>query len=135
MLLLVLLMLLVIVWMWLRQRQAQQPATKHTPDRRITSSKTEYHAVSIKFPADACLAAKELHGRRFLAAEAPQLPLPACNAAQCHCVFTHHPDRRSGKDRRSPFAARGMAGSTGRYQAERRQGQDRRKRSDEPDPR
>lgn len=134
MILLVLLMLLVVVWMWTRRRQSAQPGARRLPNRRSNKNKADYHAVSIKFPAHACLAAKELQGRRFLASEAPHLPLPECDAAECKCVFAHHDDRRAGKDRRSPFAAGGTSGSTGRYQAERREGEDRRHEDDDPDP-
>ena len=61
---------------------------------------------------------------------APRLPLPDCDAAECRCLFVHHDDRRSGKDRRSPFAPAGLAGGTGSFQKERRERSDRRKDAD-----
>jgi len=118
---------LLAVWFVLRKRRDTGP---QKPDRRTsaakTSGSTQYHAVSIRFEADACPAAKELQGRRFLSNEAPSLPLPECRAVTCRCHFMHHEDRRSGKDRRSPFGAGGLAGATGRYEKERRQQDDRR---------
>ena len=103
-------------------------------DRRISpvqKDRSRYHAVSIKPGAYACSAANDIAGQRFLAAEAPSLPLPGCNAAECECHFTHHNDRRTGKDRRSPFTSGGVAAATGTFAGERRKGEDRRDESDD----
>lgn len=121
--------LLLVVWLLLRRRSAvrkQQVATS-TPSQ---AQDTAYHAVSIKFDEKACNAARELFGRRFLASAAPRLPLADCDAAECHCRFAHHSDRRAGKDRRSPFAAAGSGGGTGSFQQERRERTDRRQDAD-----
>jgi hypothetical protein len=75
--------------------------------------------------------ANEIAGRRFLASEAPNLPLPGCNATECDCHFIHHNDRRTGKDRRSPFTSGGIAAATGTFSGERRKGEDRRDDSDD----
>lgn len=119
---------LIIAWLYLRKRGA---AAK---EREVTNASpqqdTSYHAVSIRFSEGACAAAKGMTGRRFLSNAAPRLPLPECDAAVCECRFAHHKDRRSGKDRRSPFASGRLAGSTGRYEAERREGIGRRKTDD-----
>jgi hypothetical protein len=74
-----------------------------------------YHAVSIHTGSTACLQAKALKQKRFLSGEAPQLPLAECTARKCHCVYQHHPDRRSGNgDRRAiGSTARGMLGGHG----------------------
>jgi hypothetical protein len=77
------------------------------------------------------MAAREIDGRRFLATAAPRLPLPDCNALECNCRFIHHEDRRSGKERRSPFGPGGFGGGTGSFKTEQRQGGDRRKRRDD----
>jgi hypothetical protein len=61
-----------------------------------------YHSVSIHTGSAACLQAKGLKKKRFLSGEAPQLPLAECTSPKCHCVYQHHPDRRSGNgDRRA----------------------------------
>ena len=61
-----------------------------------------YHAVSVHTGSTACLEAKGLRGQRFLSGEAPQLPLADCTSQHCHCVYQHHPDRRTGNgDRRA----------------------------------
>jgi hypothetical protein len=119
-----------LVWMFLRHRGKQIEPDKITEDK---STKSAYHAVSIKYDANACEAAQKMSGRRFLASEAPRLPLPECDAAECNCRFAHHEDRRSSTDRRSPFAASGFGGGTGSFEKERRERKDRRKNADPND--
>jgi hypothetical protein len=118
----------VVVWLYLRRRnQVEQDRSTTSTEQR---EDTTYHAVSIKFSGNACDAAREMSGRRFLANAAPRLPLPECDAANCECRFAHHKDRRKGRDRRSPFASSGTSGATGRYEQERRQGAGRRSSDD-----
>lgn len=67
-----------------------------------------YHAVSIEPGSKCCKDARKLEGHRFLAAAAPQLPLPSCGAAVCECRYLHYNDRRNAQDRRkqphNPYA-------------------------------
>ena len=128
-----LVVVLLIAWLYLRRRsaarQAQEAAATSRPRK---AADTSYHAVSIKLGKDACAAAKNMTGHRYLASEAPRIPLPGCDAAVCECRFAHHEDRRSGKDRRSPFGRGSIGGGTGRFDKERREKSDRR-RSADPD--
>jgi hypothetical protein len=122
---------LLIAWLFYRQG-LEKP--KERKDRRLSPAQKDrarYHAVSIKPGAYACSAANDIAGQRFLATEAPNLPLPGCDAAECECHFTHHDDRRTGKDRRSPFTPGGLAAATGTFAGERRKGEDRRDESDD----
>ena len=123
---------LLIAWYFYRQG-LDRPEDRR--DRRTTPAlkkKTaEFHAVSVKPGAYACAAANNIAGQRFLATEAPPLPLLECNAEVCDCHFIHHNDRRTGKDRRSPFTSGGIAAATGTFSGERRRGDDR--RTDEDD--
>ena len=112
----------------LRRRNTQKK--EQAPKAAVRPQNTAYHAVSIKFGEQACEAARAMSGRRFLSNAAPRLPLADCDAAQCHCRFVHHDDRRSGKDRRSPFAASGFGGGTGSFEKERRERPDRRHDAD-----
>jgi hypothetical protein len=123
--------LVLIAWLYLRRRGAASKAQEVTAASKNKAGDSTYHAVSIKFGKDACTAAKGMTGQRFLATDAPRLPLPDCDAAACECRFTHHKDRRSGKDRRSPFGAGSVGGGSGRFDAERRQKSDRRKSDDD----
>ena len=119
------------VWFYVRQRNAREVARHaeaNAKDRRKSSSKSDYHAVAIRYAAKACSAAKDLEGHRFLATAAPRLPLPGCDLDHCECRFQHYEDRRSGRDRRSPFASGGAAAATGKFELERRQGDERRAR-------
>jgi len=119
---------LLLAWLFLRRRGAKSDESTATATK--DPEKTAYHAVSIKFDKHACDAAKEMSGRRFLSSAAPRLPLPGCNVLECRCRFAHHQDRRSSKDRRSPFAAAGFGGGTGSFEKERREKSDRRKDAD-----
>ena len=110
---------LLVVWLYLRRRRQRSSAQASAVPK--DAGTTQYHAVSIKFEAIACEAAKAMSGRRFLASAAPRLPLPECDVLECRCRFTHHKDRRSGKDRRSPFGAGSFGGGTGAHEKERRE--------------
>lgn len=134
-LLLGVLLLLAIAWLIVRIRSNKQDTSTSSASTK-QSSKTAFHAVSIKYSENACNAAKAMTGRRFLATAAPRLPLPECDALECRCGFAHHDDRRSGRDRRSPFAAKHYASDgTGSHQRERRERIDRRKSGDQDDDR
>lgn len=121
---------LLVAWFFYRQGLDKPEERKKRLISHARKDRAEFHAVSIKPGPYACSAANEITGQRFLAAEAPNLPLPGCNAAECDCHFTHHDDRRTGKDRRTPFTSGGIAAATGTFAGERRKGKDRR---DEPD--
>jgi hypothetical protein len=114
-----------VLWLYVRNRGTSQQTAE--AEKLKAAENTAYHAVSIKFDSNACDAAREMSGRRFLSNAAPRLPLPECNALECRCRFVHHKDRRAGKDRRSPFAASGHSGGTGSFEKERRARRDRRK--------
>lgn len=75
-----------------RAEQKKQPRKKANP----------YKAVSIVSQKGRCHAVVTIGRKRFLAAEAPPLPLPSCDAAKCECRYRYHEDRRSGIDRRGP---------------------------------
>lgn len=122
---------LFIAWLVIRRRSRSADA-QAVPVVKDTAH-TAYHAVSIRFEKYACDAAKEMSGRRFLANAAPRLPLPECDRADCQCRFTHYQDRRSGHDRRSPFAGAGFGGGTGSFTKERRERRERRADTDSDD--
>lgn len=126
---LLILALLVAIW-WLMRKRREAADDGSQSSRRRQTTDTSYHAVSIRFSGKACAAAKEMEGRRFLAIAAPKLPLPECDNLECQCRFAHHQDRRSGDDRRSPFAHSGFGGATGRFETDKREGKERRKDPD-----
>lgn len=123
------LVLLLLAWLFIRRRATNKD--KSRPKVQTSTKKSAYHAVSIKFTGNACEAAREMEGLRFLSSAAPRLPLPDCDVLDCSCRFAHHQDRRARQDRRSPFGPGGIGGSTGKYTQEQRQGKDRRKSDDE----
>jgi len=127
-LLFVLIVVLGMAWWYFHRRAAREAAARSAADasRRLTQSSSEFHAVAIRTPATACDAARKLEGIRYLGPDAPKLPLPDCDREHCECRFQHYDDRRTGKDRRSPFGSAGSTPGTGRFQAERRQKEGRR---------
>ena len=125
------LVVMLLIWLFVRRRQGQLPQQPEPAPKQVSHKSTDYHAVSIRFESNACKAARDMEGRRFLSSAAPRLPLPECDVLECNCRFIHHKDRRSGRDRRSPFGPGGIGGSTGKYDQEQRTGKDRRKGDDE----
>lgn len=125
-------LILAISWLVMRILRGSRTSTE-AEAKQITGETSSYHAVSLRYSSNACDAAKSMTGRRFLSSAAPRLPLPECNALECRCRFVHHDDRRTGKDRRSPFSPANMSGGTGTFKAERRQKKDRRKNADPED--
>lgn len=106
------------------RRAADKPGV--TPTATAAEPASKFHAVSIRPGGNACDAARDLRGRRFLSPEAPALPLAGCDRPDCGCRFTHHGDRRSDEDRRSPYPSK-IWQDTGAVQAEQRESADRRK--------
>ena len=121
--------LLVLAIAWLVVRIRQNKAALSAPPKQVDKAGA-YHAVAIKYSENACNAAKAMTGRRFLSSAAPRLPLPDCDHTDCRCAFAHYKDRRTNTERRSPFASGRATGSTGLYEKERRQTQDRRANED-----
>lgn len=71
---------------------------KTSPHAAAAPASASYHCVELRLRGDVCKRAVELGGVRFLAVEAPQLPLPGCTG-RCACSYRHFPDRRR-EDRR-----------------------------------
>ena len=124
---LVLILALLLAIAWLMRKRAESADSGSRTNLRRKGGTTEFHSVSIRLSKNACAAAEDLSGRRFLATTAPTLPLPECDADDCICRFEHHKDRRSGKDRRNPFSPGVIRSSTSAGQSELRDGTDRRK--------
>ena len=92
----ILIVLLVFFGFWLLK--SLFPAKRKPKLGQETSAKQygPYQAVSIHAYSQGCSAAEAMKGKRFLATETPLLPLEGCASAECHCVYVHHADRRSG---------------------------------------
>jgi len=125
-LVLILALLLAIAWL-MRKRAETATSGRKTSLHRKDDAK-EYRGVTIESSKNACSAAADLSGRRFLATAAPPLPLPGCDAAECNCRFVQHQDRRQGSDRRNPFSP-GVIGNSA-SQSDLRDGTDRRNGDD-----
>lgn len=123
--------LLIMAVAWLVVRVRQNRAIEQAQSTRKLTETGKFHAVALKYTENACDAAKALTGRRYLSNAAPRLPLPNCDYPNCSCRFAHFDDRRTGRDRRSPFAPATATGNTGIHEQERRERTDRRKNTDD----
>jgi hypothetical protein len=85
----------------------------------------QFSAVSIEPDSRGCCkAVRQLSNKRFLASEAPMLPLDECSQpGNCQCAYKKWPDRREEDDRRTGYS--GLA-SQFYVATERRDGKDRR---------
>jgi len=92
-----------------------------------------YHSVSIHTGSAACLQARGLKQKRFLSGAAPQLPLAECTSPKCHCVYQHHPDRRSGNGDRRAIGSHAGGMLRGNSYSERRLSRGRREIDKESD--
>jgi hypothetical protein len=86
--------------LWSRLRKTPKPAPPPIgPTRR-------FQAISIYRGTTACPTAKRFSEHRFLAKDAPQLPLVGCTmASTCQCRYLKHKDRRSDRRRLLDFSA------------------------------
>ena len=110
-----LLLLLVIggavtAFLWFRQKTATM-AESQPPSNR-------FHAVTIRFRQDACPAVQALANTRFLAKEAPRLPLDECTVPTCRCQYKHYDDRRDNEDRREEPTGTRFVGEQRRHARE-----------------
>jgi hypothetical protein len=87
-------------------RRGQAASSRSSRDEK--TSLRRFGGVEILVKGDACEAARALAGQRFLAKEAPSLPLPGCGAGQCSCTFAKLADRRTD-DRRFEHGGLGAA--------------------------
>ena len=76
---------------WLMVRRREQPS----PVPRAAKPAGRFGAVEIRPRSSACDGARALVGQRFLAKDAPALPLQGCAAAKCSCSFSKLTDRRT----------------------------------------
>ena len=66
-----------------------------------------FHAVEIRCSKNACQAAHDTHGERYVSAEAPRLPLVQCDRPdRCQCRYQHYEDRRGASRRDSESDSR-----------------------------
>ncbi len=88
-------------------RSSKKDSLKRSQDKTAAKLKANpYHCVEIKMSYNACEAVLKLHGKRFLSADAPMLPVAECDQS-CRCTFKHYEDRRQD-ERRDAFNSSGI---------------------------
>lgn len=81
-------------------KKDRQPA-----QRRGRQPVNRYRAVAVRHQLLSCRAVQALDGKRFLASEAPSLPVRGCDIWPCRCRYEHLSDRRV-EERRSLYGSR-----------------------------
>jgi hypothetical protein len=112
-LLLVVIAAIVAMYWYRTKKVSHAPAAAH-------QQSNPFHAVTVRYRKDACEAVRALEAKRFLAKEAPRLPLPNCTAKNCGCRFVHYDDRR-GEQRREEIRKAQSSSVQRRAQQDRRQ--------------
>ncbi len=112
-----------------RRTTPQKPAPS-SPSATSERAKAvdNYQAVSIEIPKNSCVAVQRHRGRKFLASQAPALPVSGCGHANCCCRFIRYEDRREEENRRDEFSQYGGFGVK-TPDGENRTGKDRRSNS------
>jgi hypothetical protein len=65
-------------------------------DSCSAAASNRWHAVTIRPKGESCDAVQACRTGRFLAAEAPRLPLQECSTSDtCSCIYKHLADRRT----------------------------------------
>lgn len=117
---------LLVLLFFLRSKRTSGSVRPDSKQSRANNKNSAFHAVSIVYAQNACKAAMNMDGRRFLSGAAPRLPLPECDVLECKCRFAHHVDRRRGSDRRNPYLSQFGGAETGSYKKEQRHFEERR---------
>jgi hypothetical protein len=91
--------------LWYRRSRTISPTKNSVPAQEKQSK--QYQAITINPCSHACEAIHWIKDKRYLASEAPELPINMCtNGEKCQCKYSYHNDRRSGDgDRRLSSAA------------------------------
>ena len=65
------------------------------PFFNVMADSRKFPAVTIAMPVKCCDAVAALDGKKFLASQAPKLPIPNCSMPEkCRCKFQKYSDRR-----------------------------------------
>jgi len=86
-----------------QNRKSERDSRPRNPPMRTTTARRIFHGVAILPDRDLpCEAVTALANVRYLADEAPMLPVAGCsNRANCHCRYQHFDDRRTEARRES----------------------------------
>ena len=113
---------LLVFLLW-RMRRAVRASSAYAAFAK-RAAPSDYHAVHIQFCEEgACTEVRQHRDKRYLANQAPALPLEYCSADECNCRYSHYDDRRKIMKRRAVdngFDARPYDGPERREEDERR---------------
>lgn len=101
-------------------------AARH--NARILRRADSHQGVTIRPCLEACAVVAAQRGQRYLASEAPELPLAGCDTRKCGCRYRYHADRRSNEDRRYAYSQASIIGQQSRNHDKRSDAKDDRRR-------
>lgn len=82
--------------MGLFSRLGREQTNSDSKPAAKSNQQQSYRGVEvIPHPSKHCAAVEQIAGYRILAEEAPQLPLPDCDEADCQCRYAQYRDRRT----------------------------------------
>src|SRR6185437_12845657 len=85
-------------------RRLRSPPPAGRPETPATATPAPFYAVEVVAEEDACASALATAGQRYLAQDAPRIPLPECTRPlQCQCRLARFNDRRK-TDRRDALS-------------------------------
>lgn len=95
-----------LTWMIILLFKSREQTCNPVMKRRVPNP---YPGASIGPRKGGCPEVLAIEHRRFLAWEAPDIPISGCSAKACHCRYVCYPDRRAeAGDRRSRFNGLGL---------------------------
>ena len=83
---------------WIGQLKHRSAARRR--NRQPKATVNPYAGVIIQPCLEACEAANRQQGTRYLSDVAPSLPLQGCDTRECRCRYRYQADRREDEDRR-----------------------------------
>jgi hypothetical protein len=87
-------------WLWLHYSGVKPERKQHAEPSSVKKTSKSYHGVSLHLCDHACECVCHVRRQRYLAGEAPTIPIDGCTNTECSCTYVHHEDRRSGEERR-----------------------------------
>lgn len=115
-----------LVYYWYAVHKSERRLKQLLESSEVALARPSYRCVKIEAGSNACQHVQVLLEKPILVDNAPRLPLPDCNTAQCSCKFLRYDDRRSGEDRRTSSAE---AAANAKIYADKRVRRDRRRAS------
>ena len=86
-----------------RASESLEGGDRYSRKRNVGLAHARFEAKRMHICNQPCNAALKVRDKIYLSGDEPPLPLPDCDRPDgCHCSYTVHDDRRTGRERRYP---------------------------------